>query len=273
MASNYACHSNKERNSIHAGVFIKHLESTHHKDLVVQPPDHTIIIKGDLHWTSTGNPIREGMAKMIYESCGDHYCNYGQNKKMDPYLCLYYGCELMLTDNLDVPKGLANGTRGIFKGIRLKEGQNVHFTCLNGYFVKSVYASQVENVECEHTGSKYTGHFTVEPSKKKCIVDMPNPLLGGEARRMKQSIHVTQVQMIRNLATTGHKLQGQTKESLVVSDLHYGLNWIYVVLSRVKTMNGLFMRTALDALKLAEHRVDGRLLLHEEWLKANIPLR
>eukprot|EP00978_Attheya_sp_CCMP212_P005373 scaffold12016_cov65-Attheya_sp.AAC.9 len=85
--SNYACHSsNRERNSIHAGVFIKHLEATHQKNLVIQPPDHTIIINADLQWTSTGNPIREGMAKLIYESCGDNYCNHGQNKKIDPYL-------------------------------------------------------------------------------------------------------------------------------------------------------------------------------------------
>jgi hypothetical protein len=254
-------------------VFIKHLEATHQKNLLVQPPDHTIIIKADLQWSSTGNPIREGMAKLIYESCGDHYCNHSQNKKLDPYLCLYHGCELMLGENKDVIKGLANGTRGIFKGIRLKEGQNVHVTCLDGYFVNSVYASQVENVECEHTGSKHTGRFIIQPTKLKCIVDMPNPLIGGDTRRIKQSIHMTQVQLIRNLATTGHKLQGQTKESLVVSDLHYGLNWLYVVLSRVKTRGGLFMRTALDEYKLAEHQVDGRLLLHEEWLRANIPLR
>eukprot|EP00978_Attheya_sp_CCMP212_P001368 scaffold2858_cov51-Attheya_sp.AAC.1 len=163
--ANYACHSNKERNYIHAGVFAKHLDTTHHKNLQFDPPKHTIIIKADLAWTSTGNPVRPGMAKIIYESCGDHFCNYNQNKKHDPYLCLYNGCELMLGNNINVSKGEANGTRGIFKGIRLKVGENIHVTCLNSYYVNSVYASQVESVQCEHTGSKYTGSFIVEPKK------------------------------------------------------------------------------------------------------------
>jgi hypothetical protein len=254
-------------------VFITHLTATHHKNLVVQPPEHTIIIKADLEWTSTGNLIREGMAKLIYENCGDHYCNYGRKKKVDPYLCLYLGCGLMMGENTDVTKGLANGSKGIFKGIRLKEGQNTHVTCLNGYFVRSVYASQVENIECEHIESKYTGRFCVEPTKVKCIVDMPNPLLGADKGRIKQSVRMTQVLMIRNLATTGHKLQGATKESIIVSDFHYAKNWIYVVLSRVKSRHGLFLRSALDEYKLANHPVDGRLILHEAWLRANIPLR
>jgi hypothetical protein len=151
-------------------VFAKHLDDTHHKSIQFDPPKHTIIIKADLAWTSTGNPVRPGMAKIIYESCGDHFCNYNQNKKLDPYLCLYNGCELMLGNNINVSKGEANGTRGIFKGIRMKPGEKIHVTCLNGYYVNSVYASQVESVECEHTESKYTGSFIVEPKKVKCIV-------------------------------------------------------------------------------------------------------
>ncbi len=273
VSANYACHSNKERNAIHAGVFDKHLQKTHKKSLQFDPPKHTIIIKADLAWTSTGNKIRPGMAKSIYESCGDHFCNYSQNKKLDPYLCLYNGCELMLGNNINVCKGEANGTRGLFKGIKLKPGENIHVTCLNGYYVNSVYASQVENVECEHTGSKYTGSFLVEPKKVKCVVDIPNPVIGCDKARIKQSVHMTQVQLIRNLATTGHKLQGQTKRFMVASDYHYAQNWIYVVLSRVQTRAGLFLREPLDRYKLEINRVDGRLLAHEAWLREFVPLR
>ena len=174
--ANYACHSNNERNSIHAGVFFNHLQQTHFKTLHQQPPSHTVIVKANLAWTSTGNTIRDGMSKLIYESCGDHFCSYGRNKRIDPYLCLYKGCELMLGDNVDVMNGLANGTRGLFKGIKLKPGETSHVTCLNGFYVKSVFASQIESLECEHTGSKYTGMFCVEPSKKTCCIQMPNPL-------------------------------------------------------------------------------------------------
>jgi hypothetical protein len=213
------------------------------------------------------------MAKLIYESCGDHFCSYGRNKRIDSYLCLYKGCELMLGDNVDVINGLANGTRGLFKGIKLKPGETGHVTCLDGFYVNSVFASQIETLECEHTGSKYTGIFSVEPSKKTCCIQMPNPLLDGSDTRIRQSIYVTQIPLIRNLATTGHKLQGQTKDAIIVSDYLYANNWIYVVLSRVTTRAGLFLRDQISRSKLASTPVDGRLLIHEAWLREHIPLR
>jgi hypothetical protein len=102
---------------------------------------------------------------------------------------------------------------------------------------------------------------------------MPNPLLDGSDTRIRQSIYMTQIPLIRNLATTGHKLQGQTKDAIIVSDYVYGSNWIYVVLSRVTTIAGLFLRNPINKYKLASTRVDGRLLLHEAWLRENVPLR
>jgi hypothetical protein len=45
-----------------------------------------------------------------------------------------------------------------------------------------------------------------------------------------------------NLATTGHKLQGMTKKFLIVSSINYSTaNSIYVVLSRVTSLDGLFL--------------------------------
>ena len=44
-----------------------------------------------------------------------------------------------------------------------------------------------------------------------------------------------------NDATTGHKLQGMSKDWLVVVLWSFTQNWIYVVLSRVRTLKGLFL--------------------------------
>ena len=52
--------------------------------------------------------------------------------------------------------------------------------------------------------------------------------------------------IISNNCTTGHKLQGCTVDSILVNDWHYKQNWVYVVLSRVKTMKGLCLRKKLD---------------------------
>jgi hypothetical protein len=44
-----------------------------------------------------------------------------------------------------------------------------------------------------------------------------------------------------NHATTGHKLQGKTVKSLVIAVWSKVKNWAYVVISRVKTLSGLFL--------------------------------
>ena len=43
-----------------------------------------------------------------------------------------------------------------------------------------------------------------------------------------------------NDATTGHKLQGMSKDKLIVVSWSFIANWIYVVLSRERTLKGLF---------------------------------
>ena len=54
-----------------------------------------------------------------------------------------------------------------------------------------------------------------------------------------------------NTATTGHKLQGMSKDSLFTVDYDYGTeNWIYVLLSRVNEMKGYFSYKQLDINKL-----------------------
>ena len=52
---------------------------------------------------------------------------------------------------------------------------------------------------------------------------------------------MTQFPVNSNIATTGHKLQGQTKKHLIVTSWNYTFpNWVYVGLSRVKNLRGLF---------------------------------
>ena len=55
-----------------------------------------------------------------------------------------------------------------------------------------------------------------------------------------------QFPLVSNSATTGHKLQGCTVDSILVNDWWYQQNWPYVVLSRVKTMDGLYIGEKLS---------------------------
>jgi hypothetical protein len=55
-----------------------------------------------------------------------------------------------------------------------------------------------------------------------------------------------QLPLLINNATTGHRLQGSGVDSLFVHNWSYVQNWVYVMLSRVKTHAGLFCRKPLS---------------------------
>ena len=53
-------------------------------------------------------------------------------------------------------------------------------------------------------------------------------------------MQATQVPILINNATTGHKLQGSSVDSLFVHNWSYVTIWVYVMLSRVRTRAGPF---------------------------------
>ena len=55
-----------------------------------------------------------------------------------------------------------------------------------------------------------------------------------------------QLPILINNATTGHKLQGSGVNEIFVHNWSYVKNWVYVILSRVKTKMGLYTRQKLS---------------------------
>lgn len=74
----------------------------------------------------------------------------------------------------------------------------------------------------------------------------PNALQTKGDEREKLKMQAIQVPLISNDATTGLKLQGSGVSSLFVHKWSYVTNWPYVMLSRVKTKNGLYLRQPLS---------------------------
>jgi hypothetical protein len=78
----------------------------------------------------------------------------------------------------------------------------------------------------------------------------------NESRRneKKQKLVMMQIPVNLNDATTAHKLQGVTKKYLIVHNWTYTHGWVYTVLSRVRTRDGLFLNKPLvykeDSFKL-----------------------
>jgi hypothetical protein len=64
----------------------------------------------------------------------------------------------------------------------------------------------------------------------------------GMGMKWAPSMRIEHFPMSVNFATTGHKLQGKSVDVLVIAEWTSTYNWpYYVVLSRVRTLDGLFL--------------------------------
>ena len=71
-----------------------------------------------------------------------------------------------------------------------------------------------------------------------------------------------------NDATTGHKLQGMSKDKLIIVSWSFIPNRIYVVLSRVHTLKGLFLLRPLPTDYLDRFQVPRELQAFEARMQA-----
>ena len=269
----YGCHTNKERNAIHAGLFVEHIQQSHRRGGYRKRD--TLIIRGRLFWRVTSNRMSAAFARLVYENCGDSNCGTASSL-VDPFLCLTKGCRIMLTENTAVEKGLANGTTCRFLGIKMKEGKSIGTQKLGGYNVQSVYADQVDFMQCEHCSEDRVGtdgkpiKFRVYPNTyKNTTADIPVDMLDG--KRIPQRVNIVQFPVIKNEATTCYKLQGATLTRLLVSEIYLSLDWLYVMLSRVKERANLYLRKPIK--EDAVFEVDEILIKHEDWLRKTISMK
>ena len=246
--ASYCVYTNADRTAINAGIFSNVLKA-HWKEST-ELPNHILAIKASemTRLTKSGKkvPMVDGDKQHIYEHCGDHRVQAkfrGQKGGhfVDPLLKLYYHAPLMLLTNDDVPNGHANGTRVLLEAVVLKDSVTPQSLVIDGLKCPTVEASDVDHLLCSLEEDP-TKLFEIPP---KCIegatVRAPVPQsIGGTANAtVNFNITLTQIPLVVNNATTGHKLQGQTKEQLVVSVWSTRKNWNYVALSRVKTRAGL----------------------------------
>ena len=121
-----------------------------------------------------------------------------------------------------------------------------------GVRVKAYYASQVFGVRMRHENlSLSPSVVTVRSTDHYVNVMWPvmanaDDLIGVASAVEKFPMRMNQIPLVRNTGTTGHKLQGKSVESVMVFEWSYGTNWPYVVLSRVRTKTGLYLRLPLN---------------------------
>jgi hypothetical protein len=224
----------------------------------VDPPRHTICIKAsDLKWTKGKEEdvrLNRPTSDILYATCGEAHVRTSGNKMYSPLLKLYHNRPMMINENIDVKSGIANGMMCAFKNVVLKKGiefSNLERIQIDGYFVYCASVTQIEHLNLQDMDGDGQ-MFRLEPMKKTVKVHFPLPIYGNVLRwtpRFYRKLKMCQFPLNAGNARTIHKLQGRSIENIVVSSWDYKGNWIYVALSRVKTLKGLFIRLPLNFAK------------------------
>ena len=105
----------------------------------------------------------------------------------------------------------------------------------------------IETIDKQLTNARRARTFQLTPQKFHVRVKVPPSDLMLETVSMKCAMQ--QMQVNSSDAITGNKLQGLTKDNLIVYAWNKSTSWIYVVLSRVRTLKGLFL---MKSLKLSD---------------------
>ena len=239
-STQFATFHNQNRCEQNSLVFREYLRVHHANCTERNIPDTAIIIRSKIRWAQNNRLLHPQHQKKIYEECSDADICDGNRKRADPFLTLFSGCKLMGTENKDVKNGVANGTTATFRRVKLKKGVKLEAIRYDGHWVWAVDIDNVQDIELEWADSLYKGTFRVKPQSKtfRCKFTIRED---GKNVTLRPSIKFNHFPVILNHATTGHKLQGKTVKTLVVAEWSAVRNWIYVVLSRVTTLDGLYL--------------------------------
>lgn len=249
----YACHLNRDRDAINCATFERRCIATatpHEGQLRVT--DSVIVLADDIRLGDNSRYLSTALCNRLYETCGEDNIKM-RNSRMDPVLRLYPNCPVMMTDNKDVENGEANGTPALVKKVLLKFGETARWIPVkmeeSTIWIQTVRASQVKEIQLHHCNDKIKPPtFSLEPKEFSFEVSLKPPCILQIQPTVTTTMKLKALQLpvIRNTATTGHKLQGASLDHLFVHNWEYRCpNWIYVVLSRVRTMKGLTFRTPL----------------------------
>ena len=263
-----ATYTNKDRDAINAKIFEDFTRANKPLDgsvleaaCVIFMDELTMKDTNQKHVDITSNTMK----RFFYENCPESECNYkkDQRGRVDPVLKLYPNCPMMMTQNNDVINGEANGSRVYVKEVVLKKGeQPFNLKLENGCTILAMTATQVDSIVVQHEAKN------ISPSRVDIKADKfhfcTRMTFGDDHEPLFCSMSGQSFPLISNSCTTGHKLQGCTVPAILVNTWFYGANWAYVVLSRVRTLDGLHLNEPLskDLSKYSKPTTMKRMIRH-----------
>ena len=176
---------------------------------------------------------RGGRVIKVHET--PHNTSRKDNTSLASSLTLAVGARTMLIANVDVSDGLCNGVSGIIKAIEFGNSQNMP---------SIVYVK----FDGDRIGNKARSSQFIPPQYSGCVPITPRK----EVFKLKGKTYTTtreQIPLKLAWAVTVHKVQGQTAEKAVISMKGLKTAMAYVALSRVTTLEGLYIMD-FDASKI-----------------------
>jgi len=177
--------------------------------------------------------------KLLWALCGDDNLTVGNSCKVDPCLKLIKGIPLMVNTNTGKENRIVKGIIGDFVGVIWKHQCNAHVEDYLGYKVQCAYVSDIEFIVLRlHVDGRLVH---ISPEMFHPVIKFP----GCNNMNVLKGYTIQQFPVNVSLAITGHKLQGMTVDILILSEIHLTQNWLYVLLSRVTSLNGLYLMKPL----------------------------
>jgi hypothetical protein len=252
------------------------------------------------------------LKSLIYSRLGDDDIRDG-NTPVDPALKLYVGCHCLINGNCNVKEGLANGTMCRVISIRRKENTPMGWRNYDGKKVFFINVNEIDYIEFEHYPPSSEQRKILEKMsilEKKHTKENDTTLVSLKTRldqiskqrrfrlkpknfypvfsyhaltkncsipkkhQMKMKAKIKQIPVILNDATTGYKLQGSSKNQIILQTIDYGTNgWIYTALSRVRSLEGLFLSSKIDFKKFVDglKKTITDLAAFDRRMKAKVP--
>lgn len=253
----YATYMNRDRASINMGLFEK---SCHNE--VPSVDNCVVVLSSDLSVCNGSGVYKtkdNAFESWFWEQCGEGDCKpEAFQGRFDPALILYPERPVMVNTNENVKEGVANGTRARVVKVHLKKGVVPRGISLGGgVVISAVRAHQVEKITLRHEKEDIKPReFDLKPQPHRfhARVPVPESIRPCKTHRWEY-LKMTGIQLpiVCNSATTVHKLQGASVDSVFIHSWTKLRNWVYVALSRVKTLDGLFLRSPLSKSMLKQY--------------------
>ncbi len=105
--------------------------------------------------------------------------------------------------------------------------------------------SDLQNLKNKMSTELKDRRFKLEPELFSTKVSVKEFV--GSKKKIQFNCRMKQIPANTNDASTGHKLQGRSKDVIIVTSWPTGFkNWEYVVLSRAQTLSGLYLVKPID---------------------------